>query len=80
MFSNSHIITQYLTVKKHQSSLWDITKATQNYTGLQAHAEAVDRKFTTLLQGFTKCHNGYNSALYMDDGKIKELGTCNNHI
>jgi hypothetical protein len=41
---------------------------------LKPHAEVTFAKFTRVLSLFSKCHHRYNSSVYMNDEKIKQLG------
>ena len=41
---------------------------------LQEEVNNVVTKFTHALSLFSKCHNGYNSSVYMGDEDIKQLG------
>ena len=41
---------------------------------LKPHAEETVAKFTRVLSLFSKCHHGYNSSVYMNDEKVKQLG------
>lgn len=43
-------------------------------TVLKPHAEETVTKFTRILNLFSKYHHGYNSLIYMNDEKIKQLG------
>ena len=48
--------------------------ATNKHPALKSDSEKVKDTFTEVLDLFGKCHKGYNSAKYMNDGQIKQLG------
>ena len=58
----------------------EIDKVTEEhcvtYPDLLKDGKSVIKKFRTLMQFFRKCHQGYNSATYMSDSDIDQLGKC----
>ena len=57
----------------------NISKVVILHPCLESQAKIVKERFSTILQLFSKCHNGYTSSNSMDNTKINELvsDSCN---